>query len=144
MCIASLFSGLALANAKLGAVHGLAAPIGGMFSAPHGMICARLLPFVFETNINSLAKNDSSSNSLKQFDTAAQILTNNTNASAMDAISWLKSICTEMKIPALKEFGIKENDISVIVQQAKKSSSTKGNPIELTDEELVRILQQAM
>jgi alcohol dehydrogenase class IV len=51
MSLASLFSGMALANAKLGAVHGLAGPLGGVLSAPHGAICARLLPFVMETNL---------------------------------------------------------------------------------------------
>ena len=144
MCMASLFSGFALANAKLGVVHGLAAPLGGMFSAPHGMICARLLPFVIETNVDVLIKNDSSSDFIKRFDALAQVLTNNANASATDAVRWIKSICGELKIPALKEFGLRESYIPEIVQQAMKSSSTKGNPVELTDEELTRILQQAM
>jgi alcohol dehydrogenase class IV len=144
MCIASLFSGLALANAKLGAVHGLAAPLGGMLSARHGMICARLLPFVIEINVKSLIKNNPSSDSLKRFDTIAQNLTNNTQVSAMDAVSWIKNICAEMKIPALKDFGLKESHIPEIVKQAKKSSSTKGNPVELTDEELTQILYEAL
>ena len=51
MSLASLFGGIALANAKLGAVHGFAGPIGGMFPAPHGAICARLLPVVSERRI---------------------------------------------------------------------------------------------
>ena len=144
MCIASMFSGLALANAKLGAVHGLAAPLGGVFSAPHGAICARLLPFVIEMNIGLLIKNNSSSDFLKRFDTVAQILTNNANTSAMDAVSWAKNICREMKIPPLNEFGLKESSIPEIVQQAKKSSSTKGNPVELTDNDLTHILRQAL
>jgi alcohol dehydrogenase class IV len=144
MCIASLFSGLALANAKLGAVHGLAAPLGGMFSAPHGTICARLLPFVIEMNVDVSIKKDPFSDSLKRFDTVARILTNNVHSSAIDAVKWIKNICIEMKIAPLKEFGLKESHIPKIVQQAKKSSSTKGNPVELTYEELVQILQRAM
>ena len=144
MCLASLFSGLALANAKLGAVHGLAAPLGGMLSAPHGTICARLLPFVIEMNVNSLIKKDPSSDFLKRFDTVAQILTKNDHASAMEAVSWIKNICSAMEIPVLKKFGLEESALPAIVQQAKKSSSTKGNPVELTDEELAQILRQAM
>jgi alcohol dehydrogenase class IV len=144
MCIASLFSGLALANAKLGAVHGLAAPLGGMFSAPHGMICARLLPFVIEMNVDVLTKKDPFSDSLRRFDTVAKILTSDANASAVDAVKWIRNICIEMKIAPLKEFGLKESHMPEIVQQARKSSSTKGNPVELTDGELTQILKQAM
>ncbi len=144
MCIASLFSGLALANAKLGAAHGLAAPLGGLLSAPHGLLCARLLPFVIETNINSLLKKDDSSDSLNRFETTAQILTDNINAGTEDVINWIKKICLDMKIPALKEIGLKESNIPGIVRQAKNSSSTKGNPVELTEEELTQILRQAM
>ncbi len=144
MCIASLFSGLALANAKLGATHGLAAPLGGMFSAPHGSICARLLPFVIKMNVNLLIKNNPSSDFLKRFNTVAQILTNNANASAIDSINWIENICKELKIQTLKEFGLQESSIPEVVQQAKKSSSTKGNPVELTDEELTQILRQAL
>ena len=144
MCIASLFSGLALANAKLGAVHGLAAPLGGMLSAPHGIICARLLPFVIGMNVDVLIRKDPSSDSLKRFDTVAKILTRDANASAIDAVKWTRNICIEMKIAPLKELGLKESHIPEIVKQAKKSSSTKGNPVELTDEQLAQILQRAM
>jgi alcohol dehydrogenase class IV len=144
MSMASLFSGFALANAKLGAVHGLAGPLGGVLPARHGMICARLLPFVIDINVNALIKNDPHAESLKRFDIVAQVLTNNTQASAKAAVNWIKNICLQMKIPALKECGLKENYIPEIVKQAKKSSSTKGNPVELTDEELTQILRQAM
>ncbi|MBN1396521.1 MAG: iron-containing alcohol dehydrogenase [Bacteroidetes bacterium] len=144
MCVASLFSGLALANAKLGAVHGLAAPLGGLLSAPHGLICARLLPFVIEANVNSLLENGRPSDSLNRFETAAQILTDNIKAKAIDAVNWITKICLEMKIPALKDIGLKESHIPEIVRQAKNSSSTKGNPMELTEEKLTQILQQAM
>src|SRR5215213_8761925 len=54
MALGSLFGGLALANAGLGAVHGFAGPIGGMFSAPHGAVCAALLPFVMAANLKAL------------------------------------------------------------------------------------------
>jgi alcohol dehydrogenase class IV len=74
----------------------------------------------------------------------AKILTNDANASAGDAVGWIKNICMEMKIPPLKEFGLTESSIPEIVQRAKKSSSTKGNPVELTDEDLTQILKLAM
>lgn len=144
MSIASLFSGIALANAKLGAVHGLAAPLGGVFSAPHGTICARLLPFVMEMNIRKLIQNSILAEYVHRFNTVAQIVTNNSQATAQDAAIRMKNICEEMSIPSLKEFGLRESHISRIVQQAKKSSSTKGNPVELTEDELAEILRQAM
>ena len=144
MSIASLFSGLALANAKLGAVHGLAAPLGGNLSARHGMICARLLPFVVEHNINSLMKLDPTSDHVRRFDTVAKIMTNDDHASARDAVAWLKNICSELMIIPLGELGLKDAAISVIARQAIKSSSTKGNPVEVTEEELADILRRAM
>lgn len=143
MCIASLFSGMALANAKLGAVHGLAAPLGGYLSAPHGMICARLLPFVIEANINSLIKHQPSSDSLQRFNILAQILTKKDDATAIDAVDWIKNICKDMDIRGLGELGLKESDIEEIARQAKKTSSIKGNPIELGEAELIEILQKA-
>ena len=108
------------------------------------MLCARLLPFVIEQNINILIKNDSHSDFLKRFDIVAQLVTMNTRASALDTVGWIKNICGEMHIPALKDFGLTESNIAEIVQQAKKSSSTKGNPVQLTDEELTQVLQRAM
>ncbi len=56
MALVSLFGGLALANAKLGAVHGFAGPIGGIFPAPHGAVCARLLAVVMEVNLRALKR----------------------------------------------------------------------------------------
>ena len=144
MCIASLFSGMALANAKLGAVHGLAAPLGGLLSAPHGLICAKLLPFVIKANINLLLENGHPSDSLNRFETVAQVLTDNIKAKAIDTVNWVNRICLEMRIPALKDIGLKENHIPEIVKQAKNSSSTKGNPVKLTEDELTQILLQAI
>ncbi len=144
MSLASLFSGIALANSKLGAVHGLAAPLGGFLSARHGTICARLLPFVMESNINLLLKTHEPSESLKRFNIVAQILTNNSGAKGSDAVEWVMKICSDMNIPTLKELGLQENQIQRIVQQAKKSSSTKGNPVELSDTDLTDILLRAL
>src|SRR5690348_5258990 len=58
MCWAALLGGLALANAGLGAVHGFAAPLGGMFSAPHGALCAAVLPHAMKVNVEALCARD--------------------------------------------------------------------------------------
>jgi alcohol dehydrogenase class IV len=143
MALASLFSGFALANAKLGAVHGFAGPLGGMTSAPHGVICARLLPHVMEANVKALQGRADSSPALDRYDAIAQILTGKVTAKAVDGVVWLQKLCGTLKVPSLTEFGFKEKDFQTIVAKAKKSSSMKGNSITLTDEELMEILKKA-
>ncbi|MDZ7335044.1 MAG: iron-containing alcohol dehydrogenase [candidate division KSB1 bacterium] len=144
MSIASLFSGIALANAGLGAVHGFAAPLGGMFPAPHGVICARILPFVMETNIRALVRRQSNSPSLVRYKELAEIITGRPDANAEDGLTWIKDLCDQLQIPPLKRFGLAQKDIPKVVQKAKQASSMKGNPIELTDEELTEILEKAI
>ncbi|MCP4199767.1 MAG: iron-containing alcohol dehydrogenase [Proteobacteria bacterium] len=141
MCVASLFGGLALANAKLGAVHGLAGPVGGMFSAPHGTVCARLLPHVMEANVNALQSRAPDLPYLSRYDELAKIVTGNAAATAADGVVWVKDTCAALRVPALADFGLTENDFPEIVEKAKKASSMRGNPIFLTDQELTAILQ---
>src|SRR5678816_3584886 len=69
MAVAALFSGMALANAGLGAVHGFSGPIGGMFPAPHGAICAALLPHVMAVNIRALRLRQSNGQTLARYET---------------------------------------------------------------------------
>jgi alcohol dehydrogenase class IV len=144
MSVASLFSGLALANAKLGAVHGFAAPIGGMFAAPHGVVCARLLPYVVEANVKAMQIRAPNSPALARYDELAGALTGSPTAQAPEGITWIHNLCETMNIPPLAEFGLKEKELPSIVVKSKRSSSMKGNPIELTDRELTEILKKAL
>jgi alcohol dehydrogenase class IV len=143
MSLASLFSGLALANAGLGAVHGLAGPLGGMTSAAHGVICARLLPFVAQANVRALQSRAADSPALGRYDDITQLLTGKAAAQAADGVTWVQQLCAELNVPSLVRFGLKEQDFPAVVEKAKKSSSMKGNPIELTDDELMGILENA-
>ena len=143
MAVASLFSGLGLANAKLGAVHGFAGPLGGMLAAPHGAVCARLLPFVMETNVRALLGRESGSPVLSRYDEVAQLLTGRTTAQASDGVEWVQDLCAIVKVPSLTEFGLAEREFPAVVEKAQRSSSMKGNPIKLTDEELLAILKDA-
>jgi len=143
MAIASLFGGLGLANAKLGAVHGFAGPLGGMFSAPHGAICARLLPFVMEANVRALKNREPDSMVLSRYDEVAQLLMGQTPARADDGVRWIRNLCAALNVPSLAEFGLSERDFPAAVAKAQKSSSMKGNPIKLTDDELLGILKEA-
>jgi len=101
MAIASLFGGLGLANAKLGAVHGFAGPLGGMISAPHGVICARLLPFVCEANVQALQRRAADSAALGRYDEIAQLLTGTATAQAVDGVRWVQELCEALKVPPL-------------------------------------------
>jgi len=144
MLIASLFSGIALANAKLGAVHGFAAPIGGLYMAAHGAVCARLLPLVMRANINALNERETDNPIFQRYQEVAQILTGRIDATAEDGITWVQSLVSDLEIPGLSEYGMKIGDIPEVVQQAARASSMQGNPIKLTDAELSQILYQAL
>jgi len=144
MSLASLFGGLALANAKLGAVHGFAGPLGGMIHAPHGVICARLLPFVMEANIKALQTRAPHSPALARYDIIAQIITGDVKAKADDGVEWVQRLCSELDVPSLATLGLKEQDLPKVVEKARKASSMKGNPVELSVQELKEVLEKAM
>jgi alcohol dehydrogenase class IV len=144
MCLASLFGGLALANAKLGAVHGFAGPIGGMFDAPHGAICAKLLAPVIETNVRALLDRDPSSPALAKLDEMAALLTGVATARARDGARFIGELCEALDLRTLSTFGVSEGDFPSIIDKAKNASSMKGNPIELTESELREILERSL
>jgi alcohol dehydrogenase class IV len=141
MSLASLFSGLTLANAGLGAVHGFAGPLGGMISAPHGVICARFLPYVMQANVEALKTRQADSPYLIRYDEVAQLLTGEAKARASDGVVWIQELCKTLKVPKLSEFGLTENDFPQAIAKAKRSNSMKGNPIQLTDNELMEIIK---
>jgi alcohol dehydrogenase class IV len=144
MCLASLFGGLALANAKLGAVHGFAGPLGGMYHAAHGALCAGLLPHVMEVNVKALRSRALESEALHRYDEIARIVSAVPTARAADGIAWIRDLCQQLKVPPLAKHGIKDQDFALIADKARQASSMKGNPIELTTEELLEVLQRAV
>ena len=144
MALASLLGGLSLANAGLGAVHGFAAPVGGMFPAPHGAACAALLPGVMDVNIRALRARAPESEHLRRYETIAQILTGRPEACAEDGVEWVSRTCRQLQIPPLGSYGIEEQDVPALVEKAAQASSMQGNPIALTPEELHEILLRAL
>jgi alcohol dehydrogenase class IV len=144
MAIASLCGGLALANARLGAVHGFAAPLGGMFPIPHGVACARMLAPVTEVNVRALRVRDPDSPALTRFDEAARILTGYAGARAEYGVSWLRSLQADLQIPSLATFGLSRADLEEVVGKARRSSSMQGNPVALTDAELFEAMGGAL
>ena len=144
MSLASLLGGMALANARLGAVHGFAGVLGGMFHASHGEICARLLPLVMSANLRALRERTPESPTLLRFERIAALLTGNPQADAQDGIRWLEETCRVFNIPGLGAHGVQPADITEVVRQSRSASSMKGNPIQLSNQELVEILQAAL
>jgi len=144
MAVASLFGGLCLANAGLGAVHGFAGPLGGMIPAGHGDICAALLSFVMEANVRALQNRRPDSAALRRYDEMARILTGNQKALASDGAKWVRQLCSALHVRPLSRLGLKEQDLPDAIAKARKSSSMKGNPVELTEQELMEILKKAI
>jgi alcohol dehydrogenase class IV len=144
MSLASLFSGLAMANAALGAVHGFAGPLGGMLHAPHGAICARLLPLVMEANLKALESRHAGHVAVERYTEIAQIVTGNKDASAQDGVKWVSDLVGELNIPSLSALGMSASQIPEAVEKTLKSSSFKGNPIPLTEGELRDALVRVM
>lgn len=144
MALASLCGGLALANAKLGAVHGFAGPVGGMFNAPHGAVCARLLPLVMEANVRALQERAPDSPALVRFQEVAKTLTGDPEAEVADGVAWAQTLADELVVPGFARYGMTEADLADIVSKARPSSSMKGNPIALMESELRSVLKRAL
>ena len=143
MALASLLSGFALANAGLGAVHGLAGPLGGEVPAPHGAVCAILLPLVMAANLRALAERQPSSVALVRYEVVARLLTGNPAASTAEGVAWVRELVARLAIPPLRQYGVTRELCPGIVGKAALASSMKANPIVLTAAELMEILEQA-
>ncbi len=144
MAWASLLGGMALANASLGAVHGFAAPVGGMLGAPHGAVCAALLPQVMEANVEALRSRAPQSPALARYAEVAAMLTGRSGATAQDGVRWIAALCRRLEIPGLRSYGLGEADIPDLVAKAAKASSMKGNPIPLTETEMAAVVSRAL
>jgi alcohol dehydrogenase class IV len=163
MSMASLLGGIALANAGLGAVHGLASPIGAFYSIPHGAICAALLPAVVKINAEK-AFQSGNRRLLEKYCTAAiQIVSaagpdmltadqpfeelagktgpsNNILATTMALSCYLKALNEYLGLRGLGHYGIRGEDFPKIIAGAR-GASMKTNPLVLGDEDLERILE---
>lgn len=144
MALVSLLGGLALANAKLGAVHGFAGVLGGMYHAPHGAVCAALLPHTLRVNQQALAARDPHNPSLARLDEIGKLITAKESANAQSAIDWIDETSALFHIPGLASYDIASADFDDIVAKSAQSSSMKGNPITLTHAEMTAILKAAL
>ena len=150
MALCGLLGGIALANAKLGAVHGLAGVIGGTADVPHGMACAALLAPVVEANVRALRSDSagrpgpSAASVLDRYTEAARLLTGHPAASIEDGLAWVRETLTLLNVPGLATFGLRVQDADDIAAKALTSSSMKGNPVPLSHADLKALLLQAL
>jgi alcohol dehydrogenase class IV len=144
LALASLFGGLALANAGLGAVHGIAGPAGGTFDAPHGALCAALLPAVMDANLEALRARAPESPALARYREIAAIVTGRPEAETEDGVAWVRALVRDLRIPGLSHWGVGEDDVAALVAKATAASSMRGNPVMLEDEEIAAIVRASL
>jgi alcohol dehydrogenase class IV len=144
MAMCSLLGGIALANAKLGAVHGLAGVIGGTADVPHGVACAALLAPVVEANVRALRSAQPGGPALDRYAEAARLLTGRPAASIDDGLTWIRETVSLLDVPGLAAFGIGPQHADDVAAKAARSSSMQGNPVALTHGDLRAIVLQAL
>ncbi len=144
MAMCSLLGGMALANAKLGAVHGLAGVIGGTAAVPHGVACAALLAPVIEANVRALRSAPDGQPALDRYTEIAGILTGDPAAAVEDGFAWIRDTVALLEIPRLAAFGLSLQDVDDVSAKAAASSSMQGNPVVLSHDDLRTILLDAI
>jgi alcohol dehydrogenase class IV len=115
-----------------------------MFPAPHGAVCAALLPRVMEANLRALRVRQPGSPALSRYQTAARLLTGNPQAVADDGVEWVRALVSDLQIPGLGRYGVKQKNAAELAAKAAQASSMKANPIVLTPAELGAVLEKAM
>ncbi len=144
MSLASLLGGLALANSGLGAVHGIAGPLGGMYSAPHGALCAALLAPVCEANWRRLQGGPDPAGIAARYDEVARLLTGRPTAFAREGFDWIRNQVASAGIPGLSRWGVRQEDLEDLLPKAAAAGSMKGNPVVLSTDELRAVVESAL
>jgi alcohol dehydrogenase class IV len=141
MSFAALTSGICLANAGLGVVHGFASSIGGMFSIPHGIICGSLMAPANEVTVRELLKNRSNPGALDKYARLGRLFidsSSKTDEYYIDGfLQYLQEITEELNIPRLDRYGISASDKEDIC----RLTELKNNPVKLSHESLLEILE---
>jgi alcohol dehydrogenase class IV len=142
MAFASLCGGLALANAGLGIVHGVAAAVGGRYEAPHGAVCAALLPAAVAVNLRALAAREPRNPARSRYAAVAALSTGDADLAGL--VRWLEQLRDDLAIPGLGTYGVRPADVPALAAAASRASSTRGNPIVLMEGELREVIERGM
>lgn len=144
MSFAALTSGICLANAGLGAVHGFASSIGGMFDIPHGVICGTLMASANSINVRELRKNHINDKALNRYALLGRLFLDTEGRSDtfyIDGfIEYLRKLSEELRLPHLRQYGIEDKDLGPI----SSITELKNNPVILTTEDLTEILKERL
>lgn len=144
LAYASLCSGITLAQAGLGSVHGLASPLGAFFPIPHGVVCGTLVAAATRVNIAVLRERDPGNPALRKYAEAGILLSGqmyNSEQQAQDGLVELLEAWTErLALPGLSHFGMQQRDFDRVVANCR-GGSMQTNPIRLSDQEVTRILE---
>jgi len=144
MSFAALTSGICLANAGLGVIHGFASSIGGMYDIPHGVVCGTLMAKSNEINVRELRKTSVNPAALNKYASLGKIFldkTGKTNDYYIDGfIEYLNRLTNEFQLPGLMKYGLKENELEMICAKTE----IKNNPVELTKEVLFEIISDRL
>jgi alcohol dehydrogenase len=145
MAYAALISGITLAQTGLGSVHGLASPLGAFFPIPHGVVCGTLVAAASRINIDAMLSREPQNPALDKYAKVAELLCRQhfaTREQAWEELLRLLDDWTQrLQLPTLDEYGITPADFPPIVAHSR-GSSMKTNPIVLSDEEIVLVLEQ--
>lgn len=142
LAVTSLFGGLCLANAGLGAVHAFAAALGARLGAPHGAVCAAVLAPALTVNLRAVRERGSQ-DALLRLTELAVLLTGSVDAEPEDVADWVAELTRALQIPGLTAHGLTATDTAEVVAAAQRASSMRGNPLDLTDAEVREILDRA-
>jgi alcohol dehydrogenase class IV len=144
MSFAALTSGICLANAGLGVVHGFASSIGGLFNIPHGVLCGTLMAAANAITIRELRKDHQNPDALRKYVTLGKLFLDSEGKSDdyyIDGfVNFLSDLTSEMQLPGLKSYGIEEKHIEKICQ----ITETKNNPVKLSSEDLAEIIRERL
>jgi alcohol dehydrogenase len=144
MAYAALLSGITLAQAGLGAVHGLSAPLGGFFPIPHGVVCGTLVADTTRVNVAALRARAPEDVALAKYARAWMRLADREGPPPPDAPERLGSLLEDwakrLDLPRLRDYGMGEEDVTRVVA-GSRGGSMKTNPIVLEDEEIAAIVR---
>ncbi|MBI4755891.1 MAG: iron-containing alcohol dehydrogenase [Betaproteobacteria bacterium] len=144
MAYAALLSGICLAQTGLGAVHGLASPLGAFFPIPHGVVCGTLVEACTRANIDAMLAREPDNAALARYAQAGRLLRPRTHlddgAARGVLLATLADWTRRLELPRLSAFGMCTGDIPRVVENCR-GSSMKTNPVLLSDAEVARILK---
>lgn len=142
MAYAALLSGLCLANAGLGLVHGFASSIGGRFDVPHGALCGSLMGSANLVSLRMLLRTDPASLALRKYARVGRLFSNRSGQRdtyyAAFLVEWIERWVEEFQLPRLSDMGIPRHALDELASR----TSPKNHPVSLPQEAVLEVLER--